>query len=81
MSDADDGAEAEARAVLAANVIAARHRLGMTQAELAQASGIAQQQISRIEQGTRDARLDTLVRLAQALQVDADALLKRPWKK
>lgn len=79
MSDADE--PEEARKALARNVIAARHRLRMTQEELAVASKIKQQQISRIESGTRYARLDTLVRLAQALQVGVCELLRRSWKK
>jgi transcriptional regulator with XRE-family HTH domain len=33
-------------------------------------------QISRIERGTREIRLTTLVRLVDALEVSADALLK-----
>ncbi len=46
----------------------ARERAGLTQVELAEASGIPQSTISRLETGyTRAVDLDTLDRLARAL--------------
>jgi transcriptional regulator with XRE-family HTH domain len=49
---------------------------GMTQAELARAAGITQPAVSDIERGdTSVVMADTLARLSQALQCDADWLL------
>lgn len=78
MSDDDEGAEA--RAALAANVIAARNKRGMTQVDLSSATGIAQQKISAIEQGSENVTLRTLARLAHALGVSETALLRKPGK-
>lgn len=78
MSDADEGADA--RAALAGNVIAARHRKGLSQVELAAASGVAQQQISLIELGSGNPTVRTIARLATALGVDPAALLRRSGK-
>jgi transcriptional regulator with XRE-family HTH domain len=66
----------EARAALARNVSAARHKAGMTQADLADRAGIAQQKVSSIELGTENVTLRTLTKLATALQVDVAALLR-----
>jgi transcriptional regulator with XRE-family HTH domain len=64
-------------AVLAANVARLRHRKKLTQAQLAQRTGIHYTEISRIERGLRDLRLSTLVRLARALNVKPGRLLER----
>jgi transcriptional regulator with XRE-family HTH domain len=45
---------------------AARRRAGVTQRELAQASGVPQPSIARIERGTTIPRVDTFVRLLRA---------------
>ena len=45
----------------------ARKKAGMTQIELAAATDITQAQISRIERGEYEPRLDTLSRIATAL--------------
>jgi transcriptional regulator with XRE-family HTH domain len=66
----------EARAALARNVLAVRHKAGMTQADLADRAGIAQQKVSSIELGTENVTLRTLTKLATALQVDVAALLR-----
>ena len=47
----------------------ARFRQGMSQYELAEKSGVDQSHISRIENGTLSAQLDTLTAIANALDV------------
>ncbi|MFL5962922.1 MAG: helix-turn-helix domain-containing protein [Gaiellaceae bacterium] len=59
-----------------ANVRAARLARGWTQEDLAERTGLASVQISRIERGKREIRLTTLVRLVDVLDVGADQLLK-----
>ncbi len=53
----------EARFSLAAELIARRTGLGMTQKQLASASGIGQSEISRIERGEINPTVQTLGRL------------------
>lgn len=56
-----------------------RLRQRVSQQQLAQRSGVRQSALSLIEQGKRtDVRLSTLERLAQALQVEPQALLSPP---
>ncbi len=56
-----------------------RTQKGWTQAELAQRAGLAQANLSHIEQGRRDLTVSTLVRLAAALEVrPAELLEDRP---
>lgn len=64
-------------AVLAANVARLRRQKKLTQAQVAERSGIHFTEISRIENGLRDLRLSTLVRLARALNVKPGRLLER----
>lgn len=53
-----------------------REQLGLTQEELADASGLRQSIISRLERGTRkNPSADTVRRLARALGVTADWLI------
>jgi transcriptional regulator with XRE-family HTH domain len=49
---------------------------GMNQVDLAKASGVAQNTISEIELGKRQARPETLKKLAEALGVDIGAFFK-----
>ena len=49
------------------NVRAARLAKGWTQERLAQETGLATVQVSRIERGVREVRLTTLLRLSRAL--------------
>jgi transcriptional regulator with XRE-family HTH domain len=48
----------------------------MSQARLAQRSGVPQYQISRIERGVREIRPSALAAIANALDVTVDELLK-----
>ena len=53
-----------------------REQLGLTQEELAEASGLRQSIISRLERGTRkNPGADTVRRLAKTLGVTADWLI------
>lgn len=47
----------------------ARHHKGMTQAQLAEKTGIPQSAIARIETGKANPTVDTLLRLAEALRL------------
>lgn len=58
------------------NVRKARLARGWTQEDLAERTGLASVQVSRIERGKREVRLTTLVRLQRALGVDANALMR-----
>lgn len=52
-----------------------REYRGLTGEALAAAAGIAQSYVSQIETGRRDGTLDTMVRLARALDVTVDDLV------
>ena len=56
------------------NVRELRHEKGWTQEELADRSGLAPVQISRVERGTREVRLTTLLRLVSALETNPTRL-------
>ena len=58
-----------------------RRAKGMTQVELAEASGIPVSVIRKWESGTRTPLSDGLLRVAEALDVCADQLLGRPWRR
>lgn len=54
---------------------ALREGAGLTQEELGARTGIQMADISRLESGRRDARLSTVFRLAEALDVRAGSLV------
>jgi transcriptional regulator with XRE-family HTH domain len=62
--------------ILALNVIQARDRLGLTQAQLAEAVGVAQPRIAEVERGDANPRLITLAKLAHALGITLPELLE-----
>ncbi len=68
-------AEVDPPFVLASNVYRLRTGLRLTQAQLAERIGVRQPRIAEIERGDANPRLDTLARLAAALQVPVGALL------
>ena len=57
-------------AQIAGQVTDRRRELGLSQAELAEICGTTQSAIARLESGGRPPRIDTLLRLAHALDCD-----------
>jgi transcriptional regulator with XRE-family HTH domain len=53
----------------------ARERLGLTQEQVAQRSGVHATEVSRIEAGKRDPQVSTVRRLAKAVEVKPGQLL------
>ncbi len=67
----------EVRTYLGANVRRLRNERGLTQEALAEAVGVELRTVARIEAGTANVVLSTLVDLADALGVKPGALLKQ----
>lgn len=61
---------------IAANVRKHRTRIGLTQEELGEATGLAYRYLQDIEAGRKNVTVDTLVRLARALRVPPAGLLR-----
>lgn len=61
---------------LAAQVSAQRVSRGLSQRELAQLCGTTQSAIARLERGARPPRMDTLLRVAWALDCNLEVRLK-----
>lgn len=59
---------------LGKNLRATRQKLGLTQEELAQRSGVQAGEISRIERGKRDPQISTVEKLARALELPTGRL-------
>ena len=57
-------------AQIADRVAERRTAIGMSQRELAEACGTTQSAIARLERGGRPPRIDTLLRIAEALHCD-----------
>lgn len=62
--------------VLGRNVQRCRREKGLTQEQLAAASGYAQQKLSELENGKRNAPIFTLHRIAQALGISVAELTR-----
>ena len=58
------------------NILMCRRKLNMTQNELSEASGISRTQISGMERGRTNFRMEALLAIAEALQVEYQELLK-----
>lgn len=63
-------------AQLAQQVAKERARRGLTQAELAALCGTTQSAVARLERGGRPPRLDTLLRIANALDCELEVTLR-----
>lgn len=63
--------------VLATNLRKARNRLGLTQEELAERSGLSSRYIGAIERADVSASVTVLGRIADALGVEPELLLSR----
>lgn len=59
-------------------LLAARKRAGLTQAEAAEAAEISDRTYADIERGTVNMRLETLLRICQALHITPDQVLTEP---
>lgn len=61
---------------LTQRIVKERKRLGLTQEELAAASGVERTHMGSIEQGRRRPTLTTLHKIAQALRMSLEQLFK-----
>lgn len=61
--------EIEAAADIVSSLIKRRQELGLSQRALAERCGIPQSSVARIESGSVAPKLDTLIKLMQALQL------------
>jgi transcriptional regulator with XRE-family HTH domain len=59
-------------------MIELRRRRGLTQEDLAEVIGVLAPNYARIEQGRQNVTLDTLVKIARALNVRVAELFKQP---
>jgi transcriptional regulator with XRE-family HTH domain len=64
-----------ARLRIAANMRAARNRLGISQEALAEIAGLHRTYVGGIERGERNVSIDNIERLATALRIDVVDLL------
>ena len=67
----------DALATIGMNVAALRRDKGLSQEDLADAAGLRQAYLSGLEAGKRNPTVRTLVRLADALSVSIDDLIRR----
>lgn len=66
-----------ARAILARNMRRLRTDLGLSQENLADRCGLHRTYIGSVERAERNVSIDNIVKIAAALNVTADALLRR----
>ena len=71
--------EKEIRLVLARNVRRLRRGRGWSQEQLADRCGLHRTYVGAVERGERNLSLDSMARLAAALDTDVAALLTLPW--
>lgn len=56
-------------------LLALRRRCGMTQAEVAEAAGLSDRTYADIERGTVNMRIETILRICEALHITPDEVL------
>lgn len=56
-------------------LFSARKRLGLTQMEVAESSGLSDRAYADIERGTVNMRIETVLRICQALQISPNDIL------
>lgn len=61
---------------LGSNLKAARTKLGLTQEQVAERSGVHATEVSRIEAGKRDPQVSTVIKLAGAVELSPGQLLE-----
>jgi transcriptional regulator with XRE-family HTH domain len=59
------------------NIKAAREKAGISQTELAERIGTTRQQIGKYETGTQDMTVERMLRIAAALGVEPNTLIKQ----
>ncbi len=59
---------------LGKNLLAARKKLGLTQEQVSERSGVQAGEISRIERGKRDPQVSTVEKLAAAVELPTGRL-------
>lgn len=75
-SSADSADPEELARVVAARIVAERRRQGLRQRDLAEATGMARPNVARIESGRRLPAMATLQRIAKALGVGLESLIR-----
>jgi DNA-binding XRE family transcriptional regulator len=63
-------------AQLSDQVVARRKELGLSQQELAELTGTTQSAVARLEAGARPPKIDTLLRIANALDCELEVTLR-----
>lgn len=58
-------------------LLALRKRMGLTQAEVAELSGLSDRTYADIERGTVNMRIETVLRICQALHITPDEILTK----
>jgi transcriptional regulator with XRE-family HTH domain len=71
-----DAQAAKAGRLLGKNLVTFREKRDLSQTATAERAGLHRTEVSLIERGQRVPRLDTIVKLAGAVEVDPCALLK-----
>ncbi len=61
--------------VIGNRLLAIRKRLGLTQAEVAEAAGLSDRTYADIERGTVNMRIDTILRICNVLHITPDEVL------
>jgi DNA-binding XRE family transcriptional regulator len=63
----EERAEIDIRVALVGEILNARHKSGLTQKQLEKASGVKQPVIARMERGTTDPQLSTILKILAPL--------------
>jgi len=69
------------REIFAQNLRRLRRAQGLSQEELAYRAEIDRTYVSLLERRVYSASIDTLAKIAEALEIDPDVLLRRPTRK
>ncbi len=62
---------------IGSRLLAIRKRAGLTQAEVAEAAGLSDRAYADIERGQVNMRMETVLRICQALHITPDEILTR----
>ena len=77
-SDPDEHDPDDIVAIFGAKLKAARMKAGLTQAQLAEQSGLLQQYVSLVELGKQNVTLTTAQTLAKVVHQNVSTMLRRP---